>query len=300
MTKRLLGLLLVLIIIFGPIIYFIPEYRKGLVNLFVWSQCDTPLTYQLGMLDPRFGIDKASAIADISQAANIWNKAEGKNLLEQTQSANLTINFTYDERTALNSQINQMQNKLNQNNSSLQLQIDQHNSDVKAFEQKLADFNATIEKYNSEGGAPPDVYNQLIAEQNQLKQEADSLNAQARQLNLSTQNYNYNVNIFNKDINQFNIEITQKPEEGLYDASTKTINIYFADNHQELVHTLTHELGHSLGLQHVNNPKAIMYPYTTSSLELSPEDESQLLYLCRNQTTLDLVKALIQNAFLNK
>ncbi|MEX2007834.1 MAG: matrixin family metalloprotease, partial [Candidatus Levyibacteriota bacterium] len=58
----------------------------------------------------------------------------------------------------------------------------------------------------------------------------------------------------------------------------------FASNYNELIHTLTHEFGHALGMQHVSSPQSIMYPYTTSFLTLAPEDLEQLAYVCRKQS----------------
>ncbi|MEX2013071.1 MAG: matrixin family metalloprotease, partial [Candidatus Levyibacteriota bacterium] len=71
---------------------------------------------------------------------------------------------------------------------------------------------------------------------------------------------------------------------GLYDPNNNTITIYFASNYSELIHTLTHEFGHALGMQHVENSQSIMYPYTTSSVTLTPEDLEQLAYVCRKQS----------------
>ncbi len=248
-----------------------------------YSECDTPIPYKLGTLDPKFGLKQSTAISDIQDATDIWSKFYGKSLFINSSTAILTINFVYDQRSALNSQIDQLQNQLTQKNTTLQQQINAYEVDVTAFEKKLASFNAQVKQVNRSGGASPDEYNRLIDQQNQLNSEGNALNARAAKLNLSSRDYNSNVQNLNQNINQFNQSLVQKPEEGLYNGSDNTITIYFANNKQELIHTLTHEFGHALGMLHNEDPLAIMYPYTTSTLSVTTQDKQLLDYVCRDQ-----------------
>lgn len=248
-----------------------------------YSECDTPISYKLGILDPKFGLRQSTAISDIQDATDIWSKFYKKPLFINSPTAVLTINFVYDERSALNTQIDQLQNQLGKKNTTLQQQIDAYETDAAAFEQKLASFNAQVKQANRSGGASLELYNSLIAQQSALNQEGNSLNARAKQLNLSARDYNSNVQNLNQNINQFNQSLVQKPEEGLYNGGNNTITIYFANNKQELIHTLAHELGHALGMLHNDDPLAIMYPYTTSSLSVTAQDKQLLDYICRDQ-----------------
>lgn len=268
------------------IIYLVPSWQKNVSQLLSYSQCDSPMGYKIGSIDARFGLSSNDALTDIQEATSIWSDAYHKNLFAFSNDANLTVNFVYDKRQELDTKITSLSTQLQQNNEQLQQQIASYKADVTAFEKRLKALNETINKYNSEGGAPQAVYADLVKQQNQLKAEGDALNARARELNLSTNDYNASVANLNQDVTQFNAALAQKPEEGLfeYNNGVNTITIYFASNRQELLHTLAHEFGHALGMMHVQNPEAIMYPYTTSVLAVSPDDESQLRSVCQKQS----------------
>ena len=272
------------LVLLTGIVYFVPPLHAKATQLLSYSACDTPLPYKLGTVDSRFDLTTNEVLGDLQEAGSIWSQAEGKQLFTYTPNATLTVNFIYDQRQALDSSINQLNSQLQQNSNSLDKQIAQYKSDVAAFEQKLSDFNATVAKYNAEGGAPKDVYDQLKQEQQQLNAEGDALNERARQLKLSTNDYNSSVANLNSDIAQFNSALKQKPEEGLYNSGDNTITIYIFDNQPDLLHTLAHELGHAIGMEHVADPNAIMYAYTTKSLTVTPDDAAQLKYACREQS----------------
>lgn len=280
------GIFLFGVIVVGLVVYAVPSLRNRVVQGLSYSECNSPLSYRLGSIDPKFGLGKDEVLQDMRQATDIWASAEGKQLFTYDPSASLVVNFTYDARSALNSQISNLQSQLSQNDATLREQIASYEAQVSAFKQKLAAFNAEVAKYNSQGGAPKDVYDSLIKQQQELNAEGDALNQMAKQLNLSENSYNYNVSVYNGDVSQFNQEIAVKPEEGKYDGLNDTITIYFADNKQELVHTLAHEFGHALGMGHVGNVHAIMYASTSTNLQVTPDDMQQLVNVCRQQSII--------------
>ncbi len=269
------------------VVLLIPISRNYIVAQLFVSPCNTPLTYKIGSIDPRFGLSETQVSDDILEATSIWSAAEGKNLFIEDPNSHMTVNFIYDQRQQLDTQIQNLQSQLTNKNQTLQQQISSYYQQSAQLKQQIAQLNAEIESWNAKGGAPNNVYNQIILQQKDLQQKANQLNQTATQLNLSTNDYNSQVQNLNQDVSQFNTVISQKPEEGLYDPNNDTITIYFADNHDELIHTLTHEFGHYLGMGHVHNdPEAIMYPYTTSYLKVTPGDMAELNYVCRKQDIL--------------
>lgn len=270
--RTLLGVLVIgLMAVIGIAVYNVP-----------YSPCNTPLTYKIGTMDPKFNFSDKEILVDTEKAVLILNSAYGKRLFTYaSESGLLTINFIYDQRSALNKDVNEQQKQLDKKDVALQKQVENYENDITVFKKKLAVFNETVQQYNKQGGAPREVYLNLINQQNQLQTEGDKLNQRAKQLSLETQDYNLRVENLNQDIEQFNLAIEQKPEEGQYNGTDKTITIYFANDKNELVHLLAHEFGHALGMDHVNNEKAIMYPYTSSTLEMTTEDKQQLETVCK-------------------
>lgn len=263
---------------------------------FYFSYCDTPIKYRIDTVDPRFKLSKDEFLTDIQQATKIWDDAEGKNLFEYDPNGDkddLSVSLIYDERQSLDNQINDIQSQLQNQKSDLTPKMQQYQQESADFNNKLAQFEQQVNYWNSQGGAPPDQYDKLKQQQADLQAEADRLNQEAKDLNLSADQYNAKVSELNQTVDSFNAELAQKPEEGLFDGKSYTISIYFDNNHAELIHTLAHEFGHSLGMDHNSDKKSIMYPYSSQSITPSPEDLTALNVVCQQHSVFEALQQRI-------
>ncbi|KKU03382.1 MAG: Matrixin superfamily protein [Candidatus Amesbacteria bacterium GW2011_GWB1_47_26] len=253
--------------------------------------CAQPILYKIGSVDPKFGVKEDQLLKDLKSAENIWEKPTAKNIFDYDPQGPLTVNFVYDTRQALKTDIGQQEKNLTSQNQSLDTQIKNYETQIAQFKKKNEDLNAEIAKWNSQGGAPPDVYDQLLIRQKDLQQEADRLNQLAKSLNQKTGNYNAGILKINNTIQTFNQKLSVKPEEGIYDSGTNSIDIFFITDKNELVHTLAHEFGHARGLGHLDDPQAIMYPQTSTTITATPGDVTSLENVCARRSYWEVLRS---------
>ncbi|MGH7246034.1 MAG: matrixin family metalloprotease [Candidatus Levyibacteriota bacterium] len=280
MKKRFLFLLFAVFVLGGMYFVFDKQINSLANNVLYYSPCNSPIHYAIGNIDPRFNISSSQVSADILQAGNIWNSAENKQLFTYDPQGKLVISFVYDQRQALNSQIQNLDQTLKNEKSTIDPKLVAYQQEAKDFQTKLDNLNSEIDSWNNKGGAPPDVYKSLTDQQKNLQQEAVSLNAMATSLNQSTGEFNANVNSLNQTVSTFNQTLQTKPEEGLYDGQNNTISIYFVNTKNELIHTLAHEMGHALGFVHVSTANSIMYAQTNQHITPSQDDLKELAEIC--------------------
>ena len=257
-------------------------------NILYQSPCDTPKTYRIGSIDPKFNTTQDKFIYSINQAGGIWSSDWGKTLFKFNQEGDIEVNLIYDQRQFLSSQINDLNSKVKEQQQTLDPEINNYKKKAADFRVKAAQLSREIEFWNKEGGAPPEEYDKLKSRQSELQEEAESLQNEASRLNQSTEDYNSQVGILRQTVDSFNQTLTNEPEEGeyIYDNGKQTINIYFVESENEIVHTLAHELGHALGIGHNNNSLSIMYPRTTEAVALTEYDRAGLIKACEKVSVI--------------
>lgn len=297
--KKIIGLFVVIVVLFSGY-YVSPTFAEKVNGVLYSSPCEKPKTFSIGTIDPRFNLTKEELVADAEIAGSVWKNADGMPLLQYDPEAKMTINMIYDQRQSMNSQINNLNNQVEQQKDALKPEIAEYENRVAAFKQKSAALNSQIEHWNGKGGAPEEEYNKLNTQQQELQQEAAVLQNMASKLNQSTDEYNSQIKQLDQKVTTYNQALQYKPEEGLYvrEGGKERIEIYFNNNKEELLHTLSHEMGHAIGVPHNNNKESIMFPSTTTVVTPSSEDLAGLMQVCQKRSLLQNAQTNLSYVFL--
>ncbi len=243
------------------------------------APCAEPLAYSIRAIDPQFGITEEEVQKALADAERIWEEGTGRDLLVYQKTDGLPLDFVYDERQQVTEKRQDLENNLdalNVNQTKLEtnrkveeydLAKARYEALLKNYQSKVDNFNESVAQLNKKGGADEEEYKDLQKQKEDLKSDFRKLEEQRAQVNSlvtsvgkQVEATNAAVEKYNQEIENFNTTYGANQEafdQGLYTGDA--ITIYQYDDYNHLVLVLAHELGHALGIDHLEDSKALMY-----------------------------------------
>ena len=191
-----------------------------------------------------------------------------------------------------------MENEYTRVNREYEKEVQQYDEDSRELQQRIDRLNEWVRQKNEEGGFNEQDLKQFENRKAEIDQtelylarQEQALKRKAAELNEKITFLNQKVEAKNRMVDEYNRQFTgvRKFTQGAYEwtNNSRTINIYHFLDMDELRLVIAHEMGHALGIGHVQNPESVMHELMESQnrrdLELTNEDIRALQNVCMNQ-----------------
>jgi hypothetical protein len=261
--------------------------------------CAVPLAWRVVRVDGDFGLGTSEANEALRDAIAEWEQAVGRPLFTLDTDAGSPVRLVYGERQArseerrrLQEEMRGIREELERRRVQLNRRTDWAASTVRQYEMRSRDLeerveshNELVRRWNERGGAPQDVLRRvrsagasLDVENQELQAEARRLEEERVEIDAERTRYEDEVAEYNRRVEEIDARFPPtRVESGVYreairqergraPSASREIRVYRFTDREDLVRVLAHELGHALGLGHVDVTGALM------SEEYGPQD----------------------------
>jgi hypothetical protein len=253
---------------------------------FAHSPCGIPIHFALGELDARFGFDRFTLGAALVEAANLWQASVDVMLfLESDDPQAMTVSLVFDQRQysanvrrSLRGSLDRDRRELESDEATLRQwagRIDEarlaYERDSEALAHRVRAHEAEVAAWHGNASGRSEARRRALDQESvalraaiaELERMLLDLNSEVASYNRRAGDLRRQAEDFRARISDYNTASSTGPvESGRYSYDPehgRRIAIFRAESHDELVWILAHELGHALGLDHVDEPGAIMH-----------------------------------------
>jgi hypothetical protein len=285
---------------------FVILYILASVYLYSGGPCVEPLYYSIGRVDKEFEISKDRFKGLVQKAEQVWEQAAQRELFQYRPNADYTVNLIYDERqqqTKRKQQVKKELERLRENRSDILNKYDrltkqyekakaEYESLKEDYEARRTDLNERVREWNKEGKDSGYSYENLQQEKKKLDSLREKVKSAQNEVNRIVRERKEIAKREGELVRQYNTTAetyterfggARQFEKGDYNPDRITIYQYNAPSDLRLV--LAHELGHALGIDHVKNPRSVMYyllqEQSLDPIQLTNQDRQALQQVCQ-------------------
>jgi hypothetical protein len=280
--------------------------------------CDEPIAWRVANVDPRFGLSTSAVEAAAREAAELWRIGAQGGLFVRDSALGMPIRLVYDERQARTDE--RVVAQQGQRRADMDLAAEERElgraweAHRDALRRNLAEWadhdgavaahNTSVHRWNTTGNAPADTVEALDAVAERLRRRGLRLLDAARTLQAAEEELRSRERALAERRAALDSDAARiasafpslEVESGTYleaqgvdaagaNVTLREIRVFRFEGREDLVGVLAHELGHALGLPHLEEAGAVMSPRRERSADgipsLHPADRTALEARCR-------------------